>query len=95
MKGIRFYLEYESPRAKRENRNTGNCVAVMEWTRTNTGHVKSLLVTDKKKPDSEPMEYDLYRDYTKLYCKRIPEPIARIIHPKLFEVLDNLNSKTK
>jgi hypothetical protein len=92
MKGIRFYLEYESPRAKRENRNTGNCVAVIGKEERH-GMVITVGAYNAGGPNWECMESNATMGYLKEHATPIPEPIARIIHPKLFEVLDNLNSK--
>lgn len=87
MKGIRFYLEYESPRAKRENRNKGIVIAIFPDG--------MALAPNDNTPNTGKISKSewLAPWYLKSQTKRIPEPIARIIHPKLFEVLDNLNAK--
>lgn len=92
MKGIRFYLEYDSPRAKRENRNNlGNIVATLQSL--NSIEVSAWVSFDEK-PNSERLHYTiLSKKYIKSYTYRVSEAEARIHHPKLFEVLDNLNAK--
>lgn len=77
MKNIKFYLEYNTPKDKKENHNNGNVIAY--FPRTNhclygklSGAVSGRAITI---------------GYLHKWCKRIDEDIARIIHPKLFEVL--------
>ena len=103
MKGIRFYLEYESNAEKRKGtrknpgNHAGNCLAVF---------------TDPEYPWSPKCSYDAgyYRveclapnfyhanssvgkslvscDVLRDRCKHISEKLARVIHPALFTELD-------
>lgn len=86
MKNIRFYLEYDTPKDKQENHNNGNVIAVfsyaMNYDLTWTCYRKS-----SKMPNSEVHKGKIRNNFLKTKCKLINEDIARIIHPKLFEVL--------
>lgn len=82
MKNIRFYLEYNSPKDKRENHNNGNVIAIYPKNKTAIGveSLKAYLNYGVVAGFASP-------NYLRTKCKRISEDIARIIHPKLFEVL--------
>ncbi|HEX8838171.1 MAG TPA: hypothetical protein VF748_14615 [Candidatus Acidoferrum sp.] len=103
MKGVRFYVECgeESPIGKRntvrqiwDRANEGwqiNCVALFtepdRW-RHNGGNIEALLATFYYK-NSDVSLGSVSRVYLQRKCKRVPEALARKLHPRLFERLDH------
>jgi hypothetical protein len=89
MKGFRFYLEYDTPSeksratVKEPGNHSGNVLAVRigsndaigAATYTRNGGVCSVTYEE---------------GHLRAKCKRIPEKLARDIHPSLFSVLDHL-----
>jgi len=86
MKNIIFYLEYSSAKDKRLNKNTGNCIAVLKDVPANPGKVSALSAVYMW-PNSATNFGEISFDYLRERCKRIPEPIAEIIHPELYNRL--------
>lgn len=101
MKGYRFYLEYDSPVLKRKGTvknpgpHTGNVIAIIlrddgyfEWQISfgvaSTDAFTSVFST----PNSFVALSGVSFDYLQKQCRRIPEKLAREIHPRLFERLD-------
>lgn len=90
MKGVRFYLEHESPAHKRRGDHTGNVAAIFPDNRFWGGGLYLVegigpLLDDSNSPVCG-CSYSL--DFLRTCCKRIPESKAREIHPRLFERLD-------
>lgn len=89
MKGVRFYLEHNTPRDKRQGKDIGNVFAAFyhnkfysrRWLVEGVG----ALFTD---PNSIVAGDAASMDYLRVSCKRISETKAREIHPALFEYLD-------
>jgi hypothetical protein len=92
MKDVRFYLEFPTATAKKRSgkdhkRNDGNVFAAFLTPRGSLqgDGVGAVLY--------EPNSCVAYtgvniRDWLHVKCKRIPEKLARAIHPRLFETLD-------
>ena len=93
MKGYRFYLEYETPADKRTGtvlapgKHTGNVVATDLDTRHRGGF--EGLSSVYAHADSPVNWGALPFDFLATRCRRIPETLARLIHPQLFARLDN------
>ena len=96
MKGWIFYLEYGSSEDKRNDNDTGNCVAI----KTDPGiKGNSTPLLDKYgsltcissimpiKPNFHVAKGKTSTDHIKRCCKRISEKKARKIHPRLFGAL--------
>jgi len=90
MKDFRFYLEYPSNKDKRKGANNcGTVVAIMPesyWFRIDIMYEAIGSVYDYA--DSPCCGCSASLGYLSEKCKRIPEVIARIIHPELFKYLD-------
>lgn len=89
MKGVRFYLEYDSPAMKRKGVDTGNVFAAFVCNGVNPcslGYdgIGSVLF-DRNSPVASA---NASLNFLRKWCKRIPEKRAREIHPLLFERLD-------
>jgi hypothetical protein len=94
MKGYRFYLEFDSPAAKRKGRHQGTVFALS--TDSPRFHSKSALggvcqegvgsVYDA--PNSAVCSCSTSLQRLREDCKAISEKQAREIHPRLFEYLD-------
>jgi len=98
MKGIRFFLEYPTLKDKRNGtvkkpgNHEGNVLALI---------IDTARVDNNKKivhdaigglmfvPDSPVCSTGVCNEYLNKKCKRIPESLAREIHPELFKYLDN------
>ena len=98
MKGYRFYLEYPSKTeknkatVKRPGNHEGNCIAVPlsngggllyggDWS------IETFSAVYKE-PNSDCCGSQASLGYLRERCKRIPERLAREIHPKLFSYLE-------
>lgn len=96
MKGVRFFLEYDSKTEKNKGtrkkpgKHNGNVLAVYHetgyqgstgWTYEGTGAVNYH-------PNSAVGTTGVTPDYLRDKCKRISEKMAREIHPQLFNWLD-------
>jgi len=96
MKGYRFYLEYPNKTEKHKGtvKNPGNHIGTVlavfndaylshnEWTYEAEGGLYDY-------PNSPVCSTSTTWGYLKEFCKRIPEILARKIHPELFKVLDS------
>ena len=101
MKGYRFYLEYPSLKEKRKGtvknpgNHEGNALAlIIDTARVMYQHEKPIIVHDAIgsllfTPDSPVCSTSITDEYLTERCKRIPESLAREIHPKLFNYLDS------
>lgn len=90
MKNFRFYLEFETPSLKRKRKNTGNVLAVAykNYWKSGKDYLVEAIGGVQNTPNSEVCATSTQYDYLRKNCLRIPECIARIIHPNLFYVLD-------
>jgi|ERR1035437_6991370 hypothetical protein len=98
MNGFRFYLEYYSTAAKRKGtvkkpyRHSGNCIAMFtgaEHVMVSNGDIKSECIGAVYfHRNSAVCCCSASWDYLRENCRRIPESLARRIHPALFERLD-------
>ncbi len=88
MKNVRFYVEYDSPQAKKQNKNNGNVVAVLPkkglFQRGEDLCVQAVHALHDY-ADSPACSGSLALNYLRKRCKRVSEDIARVIHPRLFE----------
>lgn len=87
MKHVRFYLEHETARDKRNRKHNGNVIAVVPANRCPDGAMEALGAVFFY-PDSPVASTAASREYLSTKCRRIPERMAREIHPALFERLD-------
>lgn len=94
MKGIRFYLEHNNRRDKRQGNHNGNVLAVIVvngyWIRDN-GVYQEAIGALTGKPNSVVCGVTVSDSYLRERCKRIGEGKARTIHPNLFLYLDEVN----
>lgn len=96
MQGVRFYLEFPSPSAKKRSGkfhsgHSGNVFAAFtEYAQAGQCEGIGSVFAD---PNSPVAGTSASRGYLARECKRIPERIAREIHPRLFERLDNDNKQ--
>jgi len=90
MKGIRFYLEYNSIKDKRQNNHNGNVLAVFYdlYRFMHGGIVYDCIGALTNNPNSSVCSTSASDDYISDNCKRISEEKARVIHPALFQYLD-------
>jgi hypothetical protein len=92
MNGIRFYLEYESPKAKRNGEHSGNVFAAfvdLGWHMSSSVPCREGLGAVLSEPNSPVCTTSASMGYLSDKCKRISETKARQIHPALFATLDN------
>lgn len=95
MKGIRFYQEFEN---KSKTKPTGNVIAAFAGYSTElagngvffSGNVACYEAISGlyDHPNSAVASGAVAVDVLREKCKRIPERKARVIHPALFERLD-------
>jgi hypothetical protein len=86
--GIRFYAEYDNPSSKRRGIHNGNVVAIIPENRIPGTDKVEAIGAVYFHPDSAVAGTSTSRAYLAKYCKRIPESLAREIHPNLFLYLD-------
>ena len=92
MKNVRFYLEFETKKDKRNNNDTGNVLALyydQYWVRDNSILMDCVSCVQAHIPNSGVCHSSASQDYVTENCKRISEERARIIHPVLFIYLDS------
>jgi len=97
MKNYRFYLEYASKQAKRKKQDLGTVIAVWydksefaqgayqsggQWVRD---CISSVIEGNKECLGHSSCSDGYLREKT----KRIPESLARTMHPQIFNILDN------
>ena len=96
MKGIRFYLEYPNKREKKRatvknpGNHSGNCIAVLLGN--------EHLLSDNQRQEAIASVYpcansavcfsSVHWDYLRENCKRIPERMAKEIHPNLYNYIN-------
>ena len=93
MKDFRFYLEHESPAAKRRGEHNGNVTATYgPWYLSGQPATVTVecIAAVFDRPNSQVCGCSASRDYLAKNCKRISEARARKIHPNLFAYLDNI-----
>lgn len=93
MLGYRFYLESDSPQQKRRDEHSGNVIAIMLYK---NGRGRWEVVRDQAggellsfhavyfHADSAVCSGQVSWDYLRENCRRIPEAMAREIHPAMF-----------
>lgn len=97
MKDVCFYLEFPSKQARKKSgkENTGHAGNVFAGfignPRTQSGGVEGLGAVHDF-PDSPVASTQAGPGFLR-QCKRIPEALAREIHPRLFERLDEKDEK--
>ena len=88
MKGIRFYLEFRD-KSKRWPGGTVVAALVLNGSYWSSGRVcYEAIGALFDRPNSPVAGTGVALDYLRQKCKRISEAKARIIHPALFERLD-------
>lgn len=95
MKGYTFYLSYKTPADKRKGtvkkpgQNSGNVEAVYGDTFFSEGQMcRETIGAVYFHPNSAVCGGAASLEYLRKNCRRIPEELAREIHPVLFERLD-------
>lgn len=102
MKGIRFYLEYPNKTEKNKatvkapGNHSGNVVAIYtdsHYVSHPKGQDAQIMVEGFSAvffhPNSDVNFGSVSRDWLWERCKRVPESLAREIHPRLFARLDD------
>jgi hypothetical protein len=89
MNGIRFYLDFETPRRKRRGEHEGNVTAVFVGRehRCPDGSQEAIGAVYYW-PNSAVASTAVSRSWLTVCAKRISEARAREIHPALFDRLD-------
>ena len=94
MKGIRFYLEFETPQRKRKGENTGNVIAAhitqagaFLGFHSGESYLIECITALHAAPNSVVCSSLVIIEYLSDSCKRISEAKAREIHPALFDAL--------
>lgn len=109
MKGLRFYAEYpEGVSKRRPTSEAVNVIALMipedgssEWySRPSCEPGESMILGEClaavfDHPNSDVAGTVVARDYLNKRAKRVPERVARKIHPRLFERLDTDTSEAQ
>ena len=95
MNGFGFYLEYPSSAAKKKSTvkkpegDSGNVIAVYgDIFFSSNKPCRECLSAVYSHRNSQVCVNAVSMDYLQERCKRIPESLARKIHPALFERLD-------
>jgi hypothetical protein len=90
MNGIRFYLEHNTPKDKRQNNHSGNVIAVLHenYIVTHDDIVYDAIGAIFYHANSAVCGTQCSQLYLTEKCKRISEEKARSIHPMLFQYLD-------
>ena len=100
MKGYHFFLEYSSNKDKRAGtvKNPGNhaenCIAIPLDEKGRPFYIPGKEITMDCygavyfRVNSDVCGTSCHIDYLRENCKRIPEKLARTIHPKLFTYLE-------
>lgn len=94
MNGIRFYLEYPNKTEKNKatvknlGKHSGNCIAVLLGKEhMNPDYSQECLSGVNDFPNSGTSLGSVSMEYLREKCKRIPERIAKEIHPNLYNRL--------
>ena len=88
MKGIRFYLEFTDP-ARRQSGGTVVAALVLNGSYWSSGKCcYEAIAALFDRPNSPVAGTGVALDYLRQKCEPISEAEARIIHPALFERLD-------
>ena len=95
MKGYIFYLEYDTPKHKKENKNNGNCLAVLKETkRFNNNDVMFDAFGAVQNCIADCVHitsHNVSKGYLRENCKRISFAVAEAIHPNLIRTLKSIN----
>jgi len=87
MKNVRFYLEYPNKTEKNKvtvknpGNHSGNCIAVLLDLEANLNYCATFEAVFFCK-NSDTSFGEVHLDYLREKCKRIPEKLAKEIHPK-------------
>lgn len=87
MKGIRFYLEYESPAHKRKGEHLGTVFARYISSPLESVGMAEGAGAVSNIPNDWCCGSTASLDYLRTNCKRIPEAKAKEIHPRLIDYL--------
>lgn len=91
MKGYYFYVEFNTPKDKRKNKNNGNCIAINNESRfISNGELcyNGLSAIQNVVPDSCHLCWsNISQGYLRSNCKRVSMGVAKAIHPNLFKLL--------
>jgi hypothetical protein len=88
MTGVRFYLEFRD-KSKRQSGVTVVAALVLNDSYWSSGKLcYEAIAALFNQPNSPVASTGVALDYLRQKCKRISEARARIIHPALFERLD-------
>lgn len=91
MKGIRFYLDHATPADKRRGKHEGNVTAVfVEREYRLPDGCQEAVGAVYFYPDSPVASTAASWEYLRAKGKRVPERVAREIHPQLFGWLDRM-----
>lgn len=89
MKGFMFYAEHATPKAKRQRKQSGNVFAATEVKFISRGQVMVEGYGSVYEQKNSPVEFcSASTDWLRSHCRRIPEAVAREIHPNLFARLE-------
>jgi len=97
MKDVRFYVEYANKTEKGKSgkgagtNHSGTVMAIFVGNEYWSGgqYVYGGMGAIQNYPDSPVATTGVSFEYLRENCKRIPESVARQIHPELFRCLDN------
>jgi hypothetical protein len=91
MKGYTFYVECNSPKDKRQNKNNGNCIAINNkdsFILNGELCYNGLSAVQNIVADSPHLCWsNISQGYLRSNCKRVPMGVAEAIHPNLFKHL--------
>ncbi len=91
MKGVRFYLEFNSASERRKKQHAGNVFAAFVCNGRNHDGGYDGIGSVYDQPNSPVASTGTSAEYQHSWCmKRISEAQARQIHPRLFAFLDGL-----
>jgi hypothetical protein len=92
MNGYRFYLEYDNKTEKQKatvknvGNHSGNVLAIYtQYLPQSIEGIGAILYIPNSPVGSTGASWEYIREK----CKRVPEIVARQIHPELFKVIDS------
>ncbi len=87
MKGVRFYFDYGSAKAKRKGGDAPNALAVFVCNGIhNAAYGCTAALTEQ--PNSDVCGTSASLDYLRESCKRVSEAEAYRVHPKLKKYME-------
>lgn len=95
MKGVRFYIEYNSPADKRRDTRSGNVVAVFPGEPANPGRIAGVMSVYFYA--NSPVTFgEIGFEFLRTQCKRVSEEEARAEgHSHLFEMVEEIVADEK